>query len=579
VSTFSGKTLPYGYVIADGAQYTQAAYPQGYAFAVTEVTAGNTLWTVDTTAKTFKVPDLRDRFLMSSASAAWATKAGEASHLLAVGEMPSHNHNGATGGGTTSGVSANHTHASAGGGYTFITNNPASGWSYGSVYIGGQSNQALWNYSGATDYISSDHSHSVPALSIPAQGGGAVHNNMPPYCVIALIVKIAGITVDPTSGIIQGPPGVAGPSGPPGAASTVPGPPGTRGSQWFTYVGTGTPPAGTFTGEADGDMCVRSSDSEVFKRVSGAWVDQNYAMGYAMQTAARMYRNAALTTVAGENVMPFDTKSYDPGNNLTLGASAKYTCPVAGFYNVHSEVSYTISPGYFYITQIYKNGVEVARGQYMTERSATSGDNLILLAGDVIQCNVGDTLQTYAYTQTPSALSVGSTIANYMSVVKVDVGGRPGPQGPAGPGGAAYSVQVINGATASYVGVPSVSESILSNGVSPMQLSITPSVPVWWEVTGHIGVVVKVDAVYNYLYGYVKLSPADQNGIASARSLLTQHSQVDTYAFRGALTRIFKLAANTTYTASLCLGGGDAGTWQYYQGADQLWLNAKAWVQ
>jgi microcystin-dependent protein len=55
-----------------------------------------------------------------------------------------------------------------------------------------------------------------------------------------------------------------------------PGPQGQRGTNWFTYTGAGTPAAGTFAGELDGDMAVRQSDAEVFRRVSGAWVDQGW---------------------------------------------------------------------------------------------------------------------------------------------------------------------------------------------------------------------------------------------------------------------------------------------------------------
>ena len=54
---------------------------------------------------------------------------------------------------------------------------------------------------------------------------------------------------------------------------------GTRGSNWFTYAGAGTPTAGTFGGELDSDMAVRTSDSEVFKRTGGAWADQGYKAG------------------------------------------------------------------------------------------------------------------------------------------------------------------------------------------------------------------------------------------------------------------------------------------------------------
>jgi microcystin-dependent protein len=533
VSTFSGKTLPYGYVIADGTQYAQGTYPQGYAFAAAEVTAGNTLWTVDTTAKTFKVPDLRDRFLLSSASAALATKAGEASHILTSGEMPVHAHG--------------------------ITD-PSHGHNVLATYPTANDGRAIPLYAVPSQYNGSAGGgaliqSSYTGITVNNNGSGAAHNNMPPYCVVALIVKVAGITVDPTSAVIQGPPGA-------------------RGATWYMYTGTGTPPPNTFVGELDGDMCIRQVDGENFKRVSGAWVDQGFTnRSTATTTAARAYRNAALNLAAAAwTKVALDTASYDVSGNLLNLANGRMVAPTNGVYQINAEIG--TGAGTDTLVSIWLNGAEVSRG----DRNSNTGGIPEFHVSDALSLKTGDYIELYAYAGAAMGAQVGS-ILTYMSMVLTTAGPGPqGVQGPAGPGGAAYSVQVLNGASAAYVGVPSVTESILSNGTTPMQLSITPTVPVWWEVTGNIGVVVKVDAVYNYLYGYLKLSPADQNGITSARALVMQHSQVQTYEWRG-FTRIFKLAANTTYTVSLCLGGGDAGSWQYYQGPDQLWLNAKAWVQ
>jgi hypothetical protein len=74
-----------------------------------------------------------------------------------------------------------------------------------------------------------------------------------------------------------GAPGAAGAQGPKGDTGAT-GSQGQRGSLWYSYMGTGTPPAGTFAGEADGDYAVRSNDGELFKRVSGAWVDQTFTI-------------------------------------------------------------------------------------------------------------------------------------------------------------------------------------------------------------------------------------------------------------------------------------------------------------
>ena len=213
----------------------------------------------------------------------------------------------------------------------------------------------------------------------------------------------------------QGPQGSAGPQGPTGAQGAN----GSRGSLWYTYTGSGTPAAGTFSGEADGDYAVRSRDSEVFQRVSGAWVDQGYAMGYAMQTAARAYRSAAFTTVSGWQKIPVDTTTYDTGSNLQIN-NGRYICPAAGSYQVNVNVQSTLGSSASINVGIGKNGsfVSIGTSETISGPAAVSGS-------DIIQCNAGDILELWCYTNGAYALSTG-TYANYFSIVKIDVGGRPG---------------------------------------------------------------------------------------------------------------------------------------------------------
>jgi hypothetical protein len=71
-----------------------------------------------------------------------------------------------------------------------------------------------------------------------------------------------------------GPTGATGATGPTGATGVT----GARGSLWYVYTSSGTPAAGTFSGEANGDFCIRSSDDEIFKRVGGVWVDQGFSI-------------------------------------------------------------------------------------------------------------------------------------------------------------------------------------------------------------------------------------------------------------------------------------------------------------
>ncbi len=97
-------------------------------------------------------PDLRDRFVVGAGNSyAVAATGGEATHTLTVNEMPSHNHGGTTG-------------------------------DYPMVRLGQKAS------SGNDEPVASqsnNHNH-----SIPLQGGGAAHENRPPYYALAFIMKL-----------------------------------------------------------------------------------------------------------------------------------------------------------------------------------------------------------------------------------------------------------------------------------------------------------------------------------------------------------------------------------------------------
>lgn len=94
---------------------------------------------------------------------------GAKTHTLTVGEMPSHNHGGATGG-----QSATHTHTLE----NHVGGPAGGGWNWagdGSTLTGPQSGAA-----------SNDHTH-----AISAQGGGGAHNNLQPYITCYMFKRTA----------------------------------------------------------------------------------------------------------------------------------------------------------------------------------------------------------------------------------------------------------------------------------------------------------------------------------------------------------------------------------------------------
>lgn len=219
---WTGKTLPAGFVLADGTRYTQSLYPQGYDYARAEADAGNALWSYRTTPDiSFTVPDLRDKFLLSAgATYAFGANGGEASHLLSAGEtgVPAHGH-------ADTLAAPAHTHTTA----VFPTTLGAVAPTSGGTGIIGTSTSSGTGAASATALTGSVTNHAGTAAT--------PHNNMPPYVALAQMVKVAGVTISGSA--ITGPPGATGATGAKGdtgntgAAGTdgAPGAPGATGAK------------------------------------------------------------------------------------------------------------------------------------------------------------------------------------------------------------------------------------------------------------------------------------------------------------------------------------------------------------
>ena len=194
VTSYAGAAAPAGWALCDGAAVSRTTYPGLFAAIGTSHGAGNG-------STTFNLPDLRGRFVLAAGAGsgltvrALAAKSGTENHTLTAGEMPTHSHGGATGSngshshsysGSTSGV-GDHTHAAwgeAGSGYMIDT------WQYsdGNGTPGGSTLPAgahSHTYSGGTSTAAA-HSH-----TIPPDGSGEAHNNMPPFYTLTYIIKLA----------------------------------------------------------------------------------------------------------------------------------------------------------------------------------------------------------------------------------------------------------------------------------------------------------------------------------------------------------------------------------------------------
>ena len=239
VKAYAGTAIPANWRLCDGAAVTEAAYPE--------------LATALGKTGTFNLPDLRNKFIYGASAPGPYTFAplGEATVALAAAEMPSHrhtvsSHDHGTYAGLTGYFDANHDHAFATSGgagahahttyisYDYVqrtlsgtATNLVTGvdpnWNRIVDLSGPSSTDGGHDHGGTTNQTTQNHRHALVAQS-PAtdwKGGsgspqsdsaGAAHNNLPPYVLIAFIIKVTGPMID-AGGALVGPAGVKGERG------------------------------------------------------------------------------------------------------------------------------------------------------------------------------------------------------------------------------------------------------------------------------------------------------------------------------------------------------------------------------
>ena len=161
-------TAPSGYLLCDGSAVSRTTYAALFTAIGTTYGSGDG-------STTFNLPDRRDRFALAKGSnyTSLGTKGGEINHILTANEMPSHGH----GASAWTDSQGNHTHS-----LTAIV-----AQSSGSGGAGWQQEDNNGSAS-LTTSTAGAHGHNV-GVSIANTGGGAAHNNMPPYIVVNIYIK------------------------------------------------------------------------------------------------------------------------------------------------------------------------------------------------------------------------------------------------------------------------------------------------------------------------------------------------------------------------------------------------------
>lgn len=166
VEMYSGSTIPENYAVCDGQALSQSLYQELYQVIGTRFNKP------DTASGMFCLPDLRGRFIVGQGSDSdyntVGNTGGEKTHKLTVSELPGHTHN------------MEHTH------------------DYMDIYYSERGGQVTvpGNF-GSGDSDNDDSGHQMRRTTISqstkntgATGGGAAHENRPPYFVLFYIMRL-----------------------------------------------------------------------------------------------------------------------------------------------------------------------------------------------------------------------------------------------------------------------------------------------------------------------------------------------------------------------------------------------------
>ncbi len=189
LGTVSASSLTAGSITASGTISGYGTIPLGgiILWSGSTVPAG---WALcDGSTQNGRVtPDLRGRFVLGSGSGSGLTArtlggtGGEESHVLTTNEIPSHLHS--VNPPSTSTSSDTHSHAING---AYASGVQGAGSATGDAVLRNDDGIA---YTESTSSDSHSHTVDIAAFNSASTGGGAAHNTMPPFYVLAYIIRV-----------------------------------------------------------------------------------------------------------------------------------------------------------------------------------------------------------------------------------------------------------------------------------------------------------------------------------------------------------------------------------------------------
>lgn len=185
----------------------------------------------------------------------------------------------------------------------------------------------------------------------------------------------------------------------------------TAASRYVGATASGAPTSGTF---AVGDFVVDQAGYVWVCTVAGSpgtWASE---AAQAQKITARAYRSVAWSLSTGQ-VLVFDTANFDPSLCFnSSGGAGKFTCPIAGYYQVSGALSCTTTAsGQVMVSQLVKNVTVTTSGTFSGASSA-AGQVLTSVVSDVVGCSASDVL-TMAMQINPSNI-LGTIGSNYTYI-------------------------------------------------------------------------------------------------------------------------------------------------------------------
>lgn len=152
IVAYSNTTIPKNYMLCDGSSLNRVEYAD--LFAVLSTTYGSDNDT------TFKLPDLRNRFIYGSGDSL-GTVGGEETHKLTVNEMPEHGH--------------------------AVTTTRTLGYG-GDGHFGNDAKFASGQDNNITSFSEVTNNHGAVANNT---GGSQAHNNLQPYITVYMWKRVS----------------------------------------------------------------------------------------------------------------------------------------------------------------------------------------------------------------------------------------------------------------------------------------------------------------------------------------------------------------------------------------------------